>query len=95
MKYRPGKYDGLIDVALLQKKLDEAATADIKTRDQIYRLCRSYIRKMRVKAKKEHASIQQINEGSLILICEFTSFDLWVSKARSWLGGISGGGAAL
>lgn len=26
------------------------------------------------------------------LICEFRSFEEWVNKARSWLGGISGGG---
>lgn len=27
-----------------------------------------------------------------VLFCEFTSFEVWVTKARSWLGGISGGG---
>ena len=26
------------------------------------------------------------------LICEFKSFEQWVNKAQSWLGGVSGGG---
>lgn len=90
MNYKPGPYDQMIDVARLQEVLAMARAADPGERARLERQVRNYLRKMRTRGKKELEQVQRVSSETLL--CEFSSFEQWVNKARSWLGGISGGG---
>jgi len=87
MRYIPGPYDETVDATRVVELLAKAAESDPAERAEIERQTRRHLRRERAKVKQEKAVIE-----AGIYLCEFSSFHDWVTHARSWLGGISGGG---
>lgn len=86
MKYISGRFDQLVDVERILALLARAGELP-EVKLEIERQIRNYLLRCRTKAKQEQAILAR---GEVV--CEFRSYQEWVNKARSWLGGISGGG---